>query len=163
MQPEGPFEPAADEVDGLRRPGGHDGIHGMLREVLLQETDRRPHPADARIGHETVAPDPQRQPLLPVLLLGIDGIHLPLAAGQPAVDGIGLQDARLDDFRAGRHVREQALVTRQLLRILRGIDHRLPAEIRQVLAELHPALDARTTGRGPIVGDDQQTLHGTQR
>ena len=66
---------------------------------------------------------------------------------------------RLDDFRAGGNVGEQALVARELFGILRRIDDRLPAELRQVFAELHPTLDPRTTGRGPVVGDDQQTFH----
>ncbi len=161
-QPEGLFQAQADQVHGVRRPRGDHGVHGMLRQILLQETDRGTHPADPGVGHETVAPHPQRQALLPVLLLRVHGIHLALAllpAGQAAVEFVRFEDPRLDDLRAGGDVREQALVTRQLFGVFRGIDHRLPAELRQVLAELHPALHPRPAGRWPVVGDDQQAFH----
>ena len=155
------LEAAPDEVDRMGRTRGHDGVHGVLAQVFLQETDRRAHPADPGIGDEAVAPDPEGEALLPVLLLRVDGVDfLPLLApGQPPVDGVRLQDAGLNHLGAGGDVREQALVPCQLLRILRGIDDRLPALLRQVLAEFHPALDPRTAGRGPIIRNDQQALH----
>ena len=79
-------------------------------------------------------------------------------AGEAAVDGVRLGNMRLDDLGAGGNVLEEALVTRELFGILRRIDHRLPAELRQVFAELHPTLNPRTTGRGPVICDDQQSL-----
>ena len=161
-QPEGLFQSQADQVHGMRRARGDHGIHGMLRQILLQETHGRAHPADARVGDETVAPDPQRKALLPVLLLRVHGIHFPLPllpAGQTAVDLIRLRDVRLDDLGASRDVGEEAFVACELLGVLRRIDHRLPAILRQVLAELHPTLHPRPAGRRPVIGDDQQALH----
>ena len=71
------FQTAANQMHGLRRPGGDYHIDGMLFKIFFEETDRRPHPANARVGNEEVRTDPKREFLHRALVrAGIDGIDL---------------------------------------------------------------------------------------
>ena len=159
------------------RPGRHDHIDRMLRQILLQETHARPYPAHAGIRHEQVAADPQRQALLEGLLSGRDLRDLALGspgrerfhvrrcalAHQLAVDVVRLSDGAAEDLRVVRNLRLQGMVDGRILRILRRIDDRLPPFLGQILGEFHPPLDPRPAGRRPVVSDDEDAFHKTTK
>ena len=156
---------ASYQMHGLRRSRADDQIYGMLLQVVLQESHRRPDPQTARIRTEKIAAYPHRHLLQEGLVLRIHRIdlHSLLAVAGPAqhllVQLIRLDDPPLDHLRRCRHLRFQRSVDRQLLRILRRIDHRLPSLRRQILGELHPPLHPRTSGRWPVVRYYQHPFH----
>ena len=174
--PELPVQPLPDQMHRVGRPCRNNHIDRMFRQILLQETHARPHPAHAGIRHEQVAADPQRQALLEGLLSagnlrdgpargsGREGFHVRggALAHQLAVDVVRLRDRTADDLRGVRDLRLQGMVDGRIFRILRRIDDRLPAFLGQVLGELHPTLDPRSAGRRPVVSDDEDTFHNLQ-
>ena len=66
--PELLVQPLPDQMHRVGRPCRNNHIDRMFRQIFLQETHARPHPAHAGIRHEQVAADPQRQALLEGLL-----------------------------------------------------------------------------------------------
>ena len=85
----------ADKVHGVRRAGGDNRIDGVLLQILLEEPDRRIHPAHAGVGNEQVAPQANHQALLERLLLLVEGIYAGALVGSPeelVIYGVGLAD-----------------------------------------------------------------------
>ena len=156
---------ASYQMHGLRRSCAHDQVYRMLFEVLLQEPYRRSYPEAARVRTEKVSSHPHGHLLKLRLVLRIDRIHLDglLAVARPSekslVKLIWLQNACLYDFGLCRHLRRKRCIDRQLLRIFRRVDHRLPSLGRKILRELHPALHSRTSCRRPIIRYDKDTFH----
>ena len=175
--PELLVQPLANQMHRVGRSGRHDHIDRMLRQILLQETHARPHPAYAGIRHEQVAADPQRQALLEGLFSGRNLSDLPLGrpgrerlhvrrctlAHQLAVDVVRLGDGTADNFRLVRDFRLQGMVDGRIFRIFRRIDDRLPSFQGQILRKLHPTLDPRSAGRRPVVSDDEDAFHKTTK
>ena len=163
---QGPLEPQADQMHAVGRSSGHDHVHRMLPEVLLQETHGRTHPAHTGIGDEEVAAHPQRHAIAPAFALLFaeeGGVHFLLRtpAGKPLIQSVGFADPPLDHLRFPWHIVKQARILGHQFGILRGVHHRLPTVLRQVLHELQPALHAGTAIGRPVVGDDQDALHAS--
>ena len=158
----GALQAPPDQVHRMRRAGRHDKVHRVLRQVFFQETDGRADPGDPGIRDESVPADPHDQPLLEGFALAVDDIDLRrrgLPAGQRTVDAIDFGDGTADDFHLGRDVRIQALVLALTLRILRRIDHRLPAFGRKILGEFDPPLHPGTAAGRPVIGNDENPSH----
>ena len=158
-------KPLADQMHRLRRSRRNNHIHRMFLQVFLQETDARPHPSDPRIGDKEVGPHPERKALGETLPAagnrGHDFLHVLRGAlsHQAAVNIVGLPDRGPDDLQRRGDLPNKGFVHRSLLRILRGIDDRLPALVGQVFGEFDPTLDPRPSGRRPIIRDDQYPFH----
>ena len=158
-------QPAPYQMHGLRRACAHDQVYRMLLKVLLEIFYRRSYPEAARVRTEKISSHPHGHLLEGGFVLCIDRIHLDgfLAVPRPAEDLlvklIRLQNACLYDLGFSRHFGLQRRVDRQLLRVFRRVDHRLPSLGRKVLGELHPALHSRTSCRRPIIRYDKDTFH----
>src|SRR5690606_31473143 len=95
------FQLTSDQMQAVRRSGGHDRIHRMILQIRLQPADRRLHPPNPRIGNEQVAAQPQRKILLPTFRCGLAqerglqalvlllpaGLLLPTNGRSPALPG----------------------------------------------------------------------------
>ena len=151
------------EVHRLRRAGTYNRVHRILLEVLLQEPDRRPYPCHPRVRNKQIAAQEQYQFLLESLLLATDRIDLLLRgillSGQFPVERIKLRNMPLHDNGLLRNILFESLVNAGHFRIFRGIDDRLPSELRQILAEFHPSLDTGTSCRRPVICYDKHLLH----
>ena len=171
-----------NEVHRVRRAGADNHIDRMLLEVFLQELHRRTNPKAARVGDEEIAANPQRKLLRKAFLLRIyridfrcrglpclsmHGFSLRITRGsfgislprQPAVNPVGLENRTFQNYDLFRNIIFQCPIHDRKFRILRSIYHRLPTVLRQIFRELHPSLHAGTSGRRPIVCDNQDLFH----
>jgi hypothetical protein len=126
----------------------------MLIQVFLEEFYRRFYPADSRIGNEHVSSDPHHYPSDEGFLLVVHDVDFAfgsLFAGQVPVYGIDFGDGAFDNFRTRRDVSLEASVKGLAFGIFRSIDDGLPSFGGKILGELHPPLDAGTSGRRPII------------
>ena len=144
-------------MHGLRRSRADNQVYRMLCKILLEISDRRTDPEASRVRTEKISTHPHRHLLQHGLVLCIHRIdfHGFLAMARPAqnflVHLIRLDDPRLENFRLCRHLGFERCIDRQLLRILRGIDHRLPSFGRKILGEFDPPLHSRTACRRPVI------------
>ena len=144
------------------RAGSYNGIHWILFQILTQIPHTRANPSRTRVGHEQIAPQAHHQALLESLLLLVERIHSGALVGSAEklmIDGVRLGNVALEHGNVGRNLFKQTLVHGQLFGVLGSVDHRLPAELAQVLGELYPALHAAAPGWRPVVTDYQNFLH----
>ena len=174
--PEFLVQSLADEMHRVGRSRRNDHIDRMFRQILLEETDARLHPAHAWVRHEQAAADPQREALLEGFLAagdfrdgaaggsGSERLHVRRGAlaHQSAVQVVRFGDGTADDFHGVGNLRLEGMVDGGVFRVFRRVDDGLPAFLRKIFGEFHPTLDARTPGRRPVICDDEHAFHRLQ-
>ena len=124
---------ASDQMHGLWRTSTDDKVYRMLLQVLFQITDRRAYPHAAGVRAKEIATHPHRNLLQKTFVLSIHRVHLHclLAVARLAenllIDFVRLSNRGLYHLRLSRDFCFQGSVHRQLLRILRSVNHRLPS------------------------------------
>ena len=152
-----------NQMHRMGRPCTDNDIHRILFQILLQKAHRRPYPGHPRVRDEQIAPEHKHQFLLESPLPVVDGVHLlhtaVLTAHKPAIQGIELHNRPFDYNGFRRDISLKASVHGSHFRVLRSVNDRLPAVLRQVFGEFHPPLHAGPSGRRPVICDDQNFFH----